>query len=112
MLIYSIYIYFMVLMSIVFKPTPFLLTLVALYVFTSSVFVYNYGNCSNPYKYTWILVYSLVCTFMFYATHVLYQQGRRIIFLLYPFIYFCTVKCFESYFKCDKNTVLKFMTSF
>lgn len=107
-LLYIIYIYSIVGLSIKIKPSSIVLFVFYFYVFVSTYI--TYGNCFRHYsKYVWIQLYSMYCTLVFYSIHIGYHKyGYKYIFCTLPFFYFISIKLFEYYFHCE-NAIIHFI---
>ena len=115
LVIYFIYIYLLVFITVQFPPTPFRAFLLALYVVLCSIQICDKKNCpllTLPAKGIYIFIYTSICIASYYLTHYIYFSRFQWTLWLSPILYFITIKTFLFMMGCDLLSNYHFAMNF
>ena len=112
--VYIFYVYYLIFLAILFKPTINTGIFICLFVIICSINICNEKNCkktNNYIKIIGILMYVLFCIIMHSLIHFIYwkMKNMQFILLFIPFLYYSIVKFMLFAFDCNKFANFNYM---
>jgi hypothetical protein len=115
-IICMLYIYAIMIVSILVNPTPLVLILFGIYTFVFTRLIYKKGKCKHHNQFQiFSVAFSLLAMAFFYMVHFIYHDypKYKVLLLFCPFIYVFILKQFDKSFthknKCTINCALDFV---
>lgn len=111
--IYVVYIYFLVILAIIFKPTYITTSLLFFYVYPITWIILSNADCVQLSVLTKLVVsflYTIGCVVAYYVTNYIYWHKPQYtwILLFSPVVFFFTIKFWLYLLNCNPYSNIKY----